>query len=401
MKKWLTWFEGEEDNNRRKNPWGSSRQSPPDLDEALKKLQQRLKQAFRGQGGKPINVGNGSGLSFVGGAVLIVALVIWILSGIFIIEPAEQAVITRFGRYTETLDSGIHWIPTFIDRKYVINVQQIFAYQHPAQMLTEDENIVSVSIVVHFRIGNAKDYEFSVVKPEESLQQATASALRQVIGHTKLDDILTTGREKVRQEVRQVLEQILSRYQTGLMLMDVVMQPARAPEEVKSAFDDAIKAQEDEQRFVNEAEAYAMKIVPIAKGEASRVMQEAEAYRQERVMQAEGDVARFKALLPEYKRAPQLTKERLYLDCIESVLTKTNKILVDIKDSNNLLYLPLDRLIKMNELSTEATNTSKDSSEETSNKYVSTRDRELENKRNTATSSRAPYDRVSERRGYP
>lgn len=337
------------DNNKDKDPWsgGDKPSGPPDLDEAVRKLQKKLRSVFSGGNGGDGDSGQaGKGASYGLTFVLVAILLIWFISGIFIVGPAEQAVILRLGKYTTTLGPGPHWIPRFIDSKYVVNVAKVSNFSYSSSMLTKDENIVSVSLAVQYRIDNTEDYLFKVVNPRESLQQATASALRQVIGHTTLDDILTTGREVVRQDVKKQLIAIMTMYKTGIQITDVAMQPAKAPEEVKAAFDDAIKAQEDEQRFINQAQAYARGVEPIAEGQAQRILAEANAYKQQVSLQAEGSVSQFLAILPEYLKQPRVTRERLYIDAVESVLMKTSKILVDVKGGNNMFYLPLDKLLQ-------------------------------------------------------
>lgn len=216
-------------------------------------------------------------------------------------------------------------------------------------MLTQDENIVSVDLVVQYRIQHLKEYLFSVQNPEESLQQATASALRQVIGQTTLDNVLTSGREKVRQDTLAVLEKILKPYHTGLMITDINMQPVKPPEEVTAAFDDAIKAREDEQRFKNQAMTYANRSIPVAVGQASRLLAEADAYQQQIVLAAEGEVAQFLALLPQYHLTPQVTRQRMYIDTLQAVLSRSAKVLTDTPSSNNLMYLPIDKLMQKTE----------------------------------------------------
>lgn len=329
-----------------KDPWSGNRksQSPPDLEEALRKVQKKLGSLLGGKGSGSSFSKKGRTIGF--GLIAIIAVIIWGLSGIFIVHPAEQAVVLRFGKYHETLGSGPHWIPRFVDSKYILNVKKVSNFSYTAQMLTKDENIVSVSVAVQFVIGNPNNYLFNVVSPIASLQQATASALRQVIGQTTLDQVLTTGREQVRGEVQNQLVKILELYQAGVTVTDVAMQPAKAPEEVKAAFDDAIKAQEDEQRYINQAQAYARGVVPVAEGNAKRIIQEAEAYQKQVILLSEGEVSRFLALLPEYKKAPIVTRERLYLDAVQSVLSKSSKVLVDVNGSNNMLYLPLDKIIQ-------------------------------------------------------
>ena len=288
-----------------------------------------------------------SGNHYTGvGFILLLVIAIWAGLGVFIVNPAERAVVLQLGKYKETLEPGIHWIPRLIQKSYIVNEQKIDNYAYQSQMLTKDENIVSVAVAVQFRIQNAKNFLFNVVNPDQSLRQATASALRQVVGQTTLDNILTKGRDQARQEVEVSLNKILTQYQTGILITAVTMQPARAPDAVKDAFDDAIKAQEDEQRFVNQAQAYTMQVEPIAKGHAQRIAQEANAYKEQIVLRAKGDTARFLALLPEYQKAPEVTKQRLYLDIMERLMRNTSKVLIDTKSNNNVFYLPLDKVMQ-------------------------------------------------------
>lgn len=354
----MAWNEPSGNGKDQKDPWTGQQKpqegGPPDLDEAMRQLKKKISDlmggAFKGEGNRrPSGSGPERADSFgkAGlGLLAIIALVIWFFSGIFIVDPAEQAVILRFGRYVETVGPGPHWIPRFIESAYVVNTQKISTYSYDSQMLTQDENIVSVALAVQYRIDNTKDYLFNAVNPRESLQQATASALRQVIGRTSLDAVLTSGRDKVRQEVQTILAQTLRRYNTGLLITDVAMQPAKAPDEVKEAFDDAIKAQEDEQRFQNQAQAYAMQVEPIAKGQAQRLLADATAYKQQVVLRAQGDVSGFLAVLPQYQRSTAVTRDRMYIDTLESVLSKSTKILVDVNGGNNMFYLPLDKLLE-------------------------------------------------------
>lgn len=333
--------------NKEQDPWRgkNNQQMPPDLDEVLKNLRKRIAKLF-GFTLKPAGVGAGNNqTSKIAALITLLAAVIWAAMGVFIVSPAERAVILQFGKYKEIVGPGIHWMPLLVQSRSIVNEQKIDNYSYQAQMLTKDENIVSVAVAVQYRIQDAKDYLFNVVSPTQSLRQATASALRQVVGQSTLDDILTKGRDQVRQAVEEQLNRILAQYNTGILITAVAMQPASAPDAVKDAFDDAIKAQEDEQRFVNQAQAYAMQVEPIAKGQAQRIAQEATAYKEQVVLKAKGDAARFLALLPEYQRAPEVTKQRLYIDMMEKLLSHTTKIYVDTKANNNLLYLPLDKII--------------------------------------------------------
>lgn len=326
-----------------KDPWNSKNQ-PPDLDDVLKRIHEKLKKTFFGGTSKPANgssTGSGGGLIAI--MLALVVFILWVLSGIFIVDPAEQAAILRFGKYVETVGPGPHWIPRIISSKIVLNVDRMLDYSYSAQMLTSDENLVAVSLAVQYRIGDLQQYLFNVANPEESLQQATSSALRQVVGTTTLDQIITEGREVWGNSVQDTLIKTLDIYKTGIVIVNVSPQPARAPESVQDAFDDAIKAQEDEKRFKEQAYAYAAKVVPIAEGNASRIQQEAEAFSKQVVLRAQGEVAEFLALLPQYVAAPQVMAERMYLETMQKVLNQSSKIIVDGK-AGNLLYLPLDKL---------------------------------------------------------
>lgn len=326
-----------------KEPW-KNKDQPPDLDEALKRIQDKLKKAFMGGGSSKTNSNNSSGAGFLGGLIALIIVIIWALSGIFIVDPAEQAVILRFGKYVETVGPGPHWIPRLISSKIVMNVDRVMDHSYSAQMLTRDENLVSVAVAVQYRISDLSEYLFNVANPEESLQQATSSALRQVVGTTTLDQMITEGREIWGNNVQETLIKTLALYKTGISIVNVSPQPARAPESVQDAFDDAIKAQEDEKRFKEQAYAYAAKVVPIAEGNASRIEQEAQAYSQQVVLKARGEVAEYMALLPQYLAAPKITAERMYLETMQKVLDSSSTIIVDSK-AGNLVYLPLDKLL--------------------------------------------------------
>lgn len=332
------------DQNKGKDPWGRDKtpQGPPDLHDLFKQFKKKF---FGGKGGKsaPPSEKRANGL-FIGLIVLVI-LILWVLSGIFIVAPAERAVILRFGKYAETVGPGPHWIPRFIESKYLINIQHISNFAYEADMLTKDENIVSVAVVVQYRIQNAKEYLFNVVDPTVSLEQATASALRQAVGHNTLDDLLTTGRSQIREQVAEQLQQIIKSYGTGLMVTDITLQSVKPPEAVTSAFDDVIKAREDQKSYINKAETYANQVTATAQGQSARLIKEAEAYEKQTVLIAQAAVVGFLALLPEYQKAPEVTRDRLYLTTMESVLMSVNKILLDQKSGNPLLYLPLDKMV--------------------------------------------------------
>ncbi|KTD23993.1 MULTISPECIES: FtsH protease activity modulator HflK [Legionella] len=332
-----------------KDPW-SGKNQPPDLDEALKRFQEKLKKTFFGgsdQSDETPPRNKSTGLLAVMAALII--FILWALSGIFIVDEGEQAAILRFGKYVGTVGPGPHWIPRIISSKIVQNVERVSDYSYSAQMLTKDENLVSVSLAVQYRIGDLQAYLFNVADPQESLQQATSSALRQVVGTTTLDQIITEGREAWGSNVQDSLTRILETYKTGIIIVNVSPQPARAPENVQDAFDDAIKAQEDEKRFKEQAFAYQARVVPIAEGNAKRIIEEAQAFAQQVVLRAKGEVAEFLALLPQYVQSPAVTSQRMYLEMMQQVLSKTSKVIVDNK-ANNLLYLPLDKLANTDHL---------------------------------------------------
>ncbi|MGL5118216.1 MAG: FtsH protease activity modulator HflK, partial [Plesiomonas shigelloides] len=265
--------------------------------------------------------------------------------GFYTIKEAERGVVTRLGKYDRIVQPGLNWKPTFIESVTPVNVEAVRELPASGFMLTQDENVVRVEMNVQYKVADPAKYLFSVSNPDDSLRQATDSALRYVVGHTKMDEVLTRGRAKVRQDTWVLLDQIIAPYNMGLQVLDVNFQSARPPEEVKEAFDDAIAAQEDEQRFIREAEAYAREVEPKARGNVKRVEEEAQAYKERVILEAKGDADRFNALLPEYQAAPKVTRERMYLDTMEKVLSNSNKVLVDT-NANNVLMLPTDSLMK-------------------------------------------------------
>jgi len=348
-----------------KDPWSGKGpdQGPPDLDEVVRKLQERLSGLFDGKPRKPSGEPSGDGdpppsgsgdggiggIGGIGGNAIAlgaaILFVIWLASGIYIIGPAERGVVLRFGAYTEITDPGPHWrIPYPIDEVRKVNVDEISSFTHKAAMLTKDENIVDVELTVQFRIQDAADYLFQDQDPKKTLRDATETVVRKTIGGSRLDFILTEGRSAVAMTIRERAQGLINQYKTGLEITSVNMQPAKPPEEVKDAFDDAIKAREDKERLENKAEAYANEILPRARGEAARVLADAKAYRDKVVASAEGETSRFLAILAEYEKAPEVTRERLYLETMEQVLGESNKVLMDVEGGNSLMYLPLDQL---------------------------------------------------------
>lgn len=328
-----------------RDPWGGGRgdQGPPDLDEVFRRMRQRLGGAFGGGRGRA-RVGGGRG----GGSWLVlVALAVWLLSGIYIVGPAERGVVLRFGKYVETTMPGPHWHwPYPIERVEKVDVDRIRQAEHKALMLTQDENIVDVDVGVQYRVRDPKAYLFNVRNPELTVLQAVESAIREVVGKSAMDFVLTEGRTEVAARTQELAQAILDRYGTGVQLTKVNLKDAQPPEEVQAAFADAIKAREDEQRFKNEAEAYANEIIPKARGRAARQIEDANAYKAEVVARAQGETARFLALLREYQRAPAVTRERLYIDAMEHVFANATKVVVDVEKGSPLLYIPLDRLVR-------------------------------------------------------
>ena len=367
-------------NSNNQDPWGGRRggdkKGPPDLDEAFRKLQDSLNGMFGsgkkrgGDGG--IGKGGGFGLLGIGLAVL---AAIWLYSAVYVVDEQEQAVVLRFGKYYETVGPGLNIYFPPIDRKYMENVTRERAYTKQGQMLTEDENIVEVPLTVQYKITNLQDFVLNVDQPEVSLQHATDSALRHVVGSTAMDKVLSEGREQMAVEIKERLQRFLDTYRTGITVTQVNVQSAAAPREVQEAFDDVIRAREDEQRARNQAESYANGVVPEARGQAQRIIEDANGYRDEVVSRAKGEADRFTKLVTEYRKAPEVTRQRLYLDTMQEVYSNTSKVLVTGKDGqSNLLYLPLDKMIQ----SSGSRNTPVTSTAPSANADAATRAAELQ-----------------------
>lgn len=324
-----------------KDPWGGNRNNdgPPDLDEALNKL----KEKFSSFGGGGSGGGNSKSLLPIG---LVVLVVLWGLMGFYQVDEKEQALVLRMGKYHDTMGSGLQWNPPIIDKVVIVGVTEERQYSARGLMLTQDENIVEISLTVQYNIDNARDFILNIKDPETSLKQATDSALRHVVGSTGLDGVISTGREQVAIGTAQKLQELLTNYGSGINVVKINIEEARPPSEVKAAYDDVIKAREDLERLVNEAQAYSNGVIPEARGEAQRLREEAEGYKSQVVSKSEGEAKRFTRLLTEYKKAPRVTRERLYIDAIEQVMTNSSKVLVDIEGGNNMLYLPLDKIIQ-------------------------------------------------------
>lgn len=339
--------------NQDKDPWGNKNDAP-DFDELMKKFSSILggkKSSSNGSGGGGNNT-NFNGFKFPSSKIFMYALfgfsIVYASQCIYQLDASERAVILRFGKFYEEQTEGLNFRLAGIDERYIENVSLTRRYTQTNSMLTKDENIVDVTVSAQYRIANLKDFVLNVRDPEGSLRNAIESALRHVVGDNTLDQTLTVGRENIAQEVETRLQAYLDIYQTGLLVQQVNIEKTDPPAAVKNAFDDVVAAREDKERLQNEAERYALTIVPEARGQAQARIRGAEAYKEEVVAKAEGEVDRFNKLLEEYSKAPEVTRDRLYLDALQSVLSNSTKIMVDVEGGNNLLYLPLDKIMEEN-----------------------------------------------------
>lgn len=338
-----------ESGNGNKNPWDRDKRQdgPPDLDKLVRDLQRKLSGLFgSGGGGKGSGSGGDSGGASMAG-VLVLIIVAWAVTGFYRVDEAERGVVQRFGAYVETTTPGLRWhIPWPVEAVDKVNVSQINPFKQTTSMLTQDENIVIVDMVVQYRNSDPMKYLFDVVDPMSTLAEASESAIREVVGKNKLDFILGEGREPIAQQTRAVIQDAMEEYSTGIVVTQVNLQDVNFPAQVEAAVQDAIKAREDKERLGFEAETYANDIVPKARGAAVRQIQEAEAYKERVIADAQGEASRFEALLREYEKAPEVTRERLYIEALEYVYANSNKVLLDSEGSGNLLYLPVDQLMQ-------------------------------------------------------
>jgi len=329
-----------------KDPWGSGDQ-PPDLDEVFRNMNKRLKTLFGGGGSSddsPRKSGNGSGGIF---GIILVGLVLWVgWDSVHIIDEAEQGVVLRFGKYNRTLTPGINLtLPRPFESMVAVNVSSIRSLEDRGNMLTQDENLVEFVYKVQYRVASAQDFLFKVRDPETTVRQSAESALRESVGTNRLDAILEgTQREAIRRETQRVLQDTLDRYEAGILISEFNLEDVNVPVAVREAYSDVIRAREDKERFIEEARVHANSVIPEARGQAARIIQEAEGYRASTVALAEGEAQRFNQLLTEYQKAPDITRKRLYLQTLESVLGRSKKVLIDAQSSGNLLYLPIDQL---------------------------------------------------------
>tara|TARA_B100001013_G_scaffold188086_1_gene113476 strand:+ start:235 stop:1359 length:1125 start_codon:yes stop_codon:yes gene_type:complete len=330
-----------EPGDKNKNPWGNQKGNKSELDDLIKDFISSLRTLFGNKGSGPIDPSSKKNIGMVAAAVL----AIYLLFGIYIVNDGERGVVLQFGKFNEITTPGPHWIPLIIQSVEIVDVANIRSTQQKAVMLTEDENIVSINFAIQYDVKDASDFIFKVRDPDITLRHAGESAIREIVGKNKMDFIITDGREEVASATRSLLQSILDFYKSGINVQTVNILEAQPPEQVQDAFSDAIRAREDEQRYINEAEAYRNEIIPLARGEAKQIVEEAKAYRVKLIKSAEGEASRFRQLYSEYKKAPEVTRERLYLEAVESVLGKTSKVMIDVDGGNNLMYLPLDKII--------------------------------------------------------
>ena len=351
---------------------GGRRDGPPDLDELWRDLNRRLAGLFgKGQGPRgpqrpnqnggspPSSPGSGRGARIGLGAVAAAVVLIWLASGIFIVQEGQAGVILQFGKYKTMTGAGINWrLPYPFQSHEVVNISGVRTVEigysgsvrtkvpRESLMLTDDENIIDIQLAVQYRLKDATEFLFNNRRPEDTVKQATETAVREVVGRSKMDYVLYEGREQVAIQVAALAQQILERYQTGILITSVTMQNAQPPEQVQAAFDDAVKAGQDRERAKNEGQAYANDVIPRARGAASRLLQESDGYKQKVVAQAQGDASRFGQVVAEYAKAPVVTRQRMYLDTMQEIFANTSKILIDAKSGGNLLYLSLDKLLQ-------------------------------------------------------
>lgn len=329
------------DSGNGKDPWKREGDEAADLDKIVQSWQRRLAGIFGGRSG-------GGGASSGGGWILgVLLLIAWALTGLYRVDEAERGVVQRFGGYVETTMPGLHWHwPYPVETVDIVNTNAVSNYAFRTEILTADEQYVFVQMVVQYRREDPVKYSFEVVEPEATLQDVTESALREVVGTSTLEVLVTERRDQIAPRTQEILQATLDSYDAGITVTSISLEKLDYPQAVQAAVDDTQKARNDSDRFILEAETYAGDIIPRARGSAARMLQDAEAYRDRLIADAEGDAARFLSLLSEYQKAPRVTRERLYLEAIEDVYSRTNKIILDTESSGNLLYLPVDQLIQ-------------------------------------------------------
>ena len=337
------------DGDKNKDPWGNrGDQGPPDLDEAIRKLQSQLSGIFGGKRGGGGGAKGGASLS--GGLLGLIGfalLAIYAFAGVYQVDQQERGLVFRFGAAQDVLkDPGLHWNPPLIDVVELVNVTQVRSHNAQSMMLTKDENIVDVNLTVQWVVDDAKAYRVNVKNPEVSLDHATESALRHVVGSSTMNQVITDGREAIAAEVQSRLQDYLNTYGTGIFVRKVNIDRSAPPSQVQDAFNDVQKAKEDQQRFVNQATAYQEQVIPEARGRAQRQIEEASAYHDQVIARSTGEANRFESLLNEYMLAKEVTRDRLYITALESVMSNASKVMIDVDGGNNMMYLPLDQLTR-------------------------------------------------------
>jgi membrane protease subunit HflK len=352
--------------------WGKkNNEGPPDLDEILRKLQQKIAAILGFGGRRPGAPSGGVGPAVGGGVAFIVLLIfaVWLASGFYIVDEGRRGVVLRLGKYLETTQPGPRWhVPYPIESAEIVNVSQVRTVEvgyrgnpknkqpQEALMLTDDENIVDVQFAVQYTLKSPEDYLFTNKNPDDNVLQAAETAIREVVGKSKMDFVLSQGRSEVSARVKVLMQQILDRYHTGINITTVNLQNVQAPEQVLAAFEDVVRSQQDRERFKNEGQAYANDVVPKARGVSARLIEEANGYRQSVISTAQGDASRFRQILTEYEKAPQVTRERMYLETMQNILSATSKIIVDQKQGGqSLLYLPLRDLLQLSNSTSQGT----------------------------------------------
>jgi membrane protease subunit HflK len=357
-------------NGNQNNPWkGKKEQGPPDIDKFLRELIKKLRALFQGKKASITwQPSMNQEVGFVLGIAAAVAILAWMLSGLFIVNPAEEAIILRFGKYAEVVQPGLHWFARFIDTKYLVDVQKIYSFSLQGDFITkssdqndlpnpidtarkiadvsdQSKNLVNVELNVQYRIGDPRAYLFNVVDPDATIKAVALGALSDMVGQMKLDEVLTTGRETLSSGILERVKQVLTSYNAGLEVITVTLRKVQAPDQVRAAFSDVNRADQDKATYVQQAQAYASKVVPIAQGVAARILADASAYQQQAVLRAQANIAKYQALLKVYIDAPDITRQRMYLEAMQTILQNTSKVLIDTNTGNNLIYLPLDKWV--------------------------------------------------------
>jgi membrane protease subunit HflK len=346
-----------------RRPGGGNNQGPPDLEEVWRNFNRKLDSFFGRRGGGDEGGPTGPEMRRIGGGaglLLGLILAVWLASGFYIVNEGQRGVVLRFGKYVETTMPGPRWhLPYPVEAAEVVNLAQVrtveIGYRNNVKskvlkeslMLTDDENIIDVQFAVQYVLKSPNDYLFNSRFPDDSVLQAAETAIREIVGKSSMDFVLYEGRAEVAVRARKLMQSILDRYGTGINISNVTMQNAQPPEQVQASFDDAVKSGQDRERQKNEGQAYANDVIPKARGMAARLTQEAEGYKQRVIEQAEGDANRFRAVVGEYSKAPQVTRDRLYIEAMQQIMTNTSKVLVDQKSGSNLLYLPLDKIMQI------------------------------------------------------